>query len=144
MVRRLAALTALLLATSASAEEATINAVPITSFQNAAIGEPTQRLIFRGGLQLSSVTDTFGGLSGIGFTSADGKLTMVSDRGNFISGQLIYDEAGVPLSLVGVGIVPIQNSKGADLPPPPVHKLCCDARPLTRLLAELPDAADAP
>jgi len=116
MVKRLAALTALLLATSASAEEATINAVPITSFQNAALGEPTQRLIFRGGLQLSSVTDTFGGLSGIGFTSADGKLTMVSDRGNFISGQLIHNEAGAPLSLVGVRIEPIQNSKGADLP----------------------------
>src|SRR3546814_9517708 len=41
---------------------------------------------------------------------------MVSDRGNFVSGQLLYDEAGRPLSLVGVQIEPIQNSRGAELP----------------------------
>jgi hypothetical protein len=116
MKTRLAALAAALLATSALAEEATVNAVPITSFQNAAIGERSQGLVFRGGLQLTSAIDTFGGLSGIGYTGPDGLLTMVSDRGNFVSGQLIYDEAGAPLSLVGVTIEPIQNSKGADLP----------------------------
>ena len=41
---------------------------------------------------------------------------MVTDRGNFVSGQLIYDEQQVPLGLVGVKIEPIQNSKGAELP----------------------------
>ena len=41
---------------------------------------------------------------------------MVSDSGNFISGQLIYDEAGQPFGLVGIGIDAIQNSKGVDLP----------------------------
>ena len=81
-----------------------------------AVGEPIQGLIYRGGLQLNSATDTFGGLSAIGFIGPDGKLVMVSDRGNFVSGQLIYDEAEQPLSLVGVAIAPIQNSKGADLP----------------------------
>lgn len=100
----------------ASADEATVTAVALDHFQNVAIGEPTQGLVFRGGLELKSATDTFGGLSGIGFTGPDGKLVMVSDRGNFVSGQLIYDEAGAPLSLVGVTIAPIQNSKGADLP----------------------------
>ena len=105
-----------LAATSAAAEEVTVTAVPLPSFQNAAIGERVQGLVYRGGLQLSSVHDDFGGLSGIGFTGPDGKLAMVSDEGNFVSGQLIYDETGAPLSLVGVTIVPIQNSKGVDLP----------------------------
>jgi hypothetical protein len=41
---------------------------------------------------------------------------MVSDHGQFVSGQLIYDEQHRPLSLVGVQIDPIQNSKGAALP----------------------------
>ena len=41
---------------------------------------------------------------------------MVSDRGNFVSGQLIYDSRSQPLSLVGVSTSAIQNSKGADLP----------------------------
>ena len=117
MIGRLAAIAAAaLLATTALAEDATVTAVQLGHFQNAAIGEATQGLIFRGGLELRSATDTFGGLSAVGFTGADGKLLMVSDRGNFVSGQLIYDDAKAPLSLVGVTVEPIQNSKGADLP----------------------------
>lgn len=105
-----------LLAGPAVAEPATVTAVRLTQFENAGIGEQTQGLIFRGGIELRSPTDTFGGLSAIGFTGPAGKLVMVSDRGNFVSGELIYDDAGAPLSLVGVDIAPIQNSKGADLP----------------------------
>ena len=117
MRRSLAALAAAAALTSpALADSATVTAIRLTHFQNAAVGEQTQGLVFRGGLELHSVTDTFGGLSAIGFVGTEGKLVMVSDRGNFISGQLIYDEAGAPLSLVGVDIAPIQNSKGADLP----------------------------
>jgi len=115
-MKRFAILLATFAATSAVAEEVTVTAVPLPNFQNAAIGESVQGLVYRGGLQLSSVHDDFGGLSGIGFTGPDNRLAMVSDQGNFVSGQLIYDEAGVPLSLVGVTIDPIQNSKGAELP----------------------------
>jgi hypothetical protein len=119
MTRRLAALAVLLLAVSpagAQREAVTVTAVQLPTFQNAAIGQKVQGLIYEGGLQLTSVSDTFGGLSGIGFTGADARLVMVSDRGNFVAGQLIYDEAGAPLSLVGVTIEPIQNSRGTDLP----------------------------
>ncbi len=116
MMSRLAIVAALLMATSAGAEEATVNAVQLKTFQNAAIGQAVQGLVFRGGLQMTSASDVFGGLSGIGFTSPQNHVAMVSDKGNFVSGQLIYDETGAPLSLVGVTIVPIQNSKGDDLP----------------------------
>jgi len=118
MRRRVAALAAALLlaAGAAAAEDVAVNAIPITSFRNVPIGGTVQGLVFRGGLQLTSVHDTFGGLSGLGFTGPDGRLAAVSDRGNFISGQLIYDDAGAPLSLVGVTSEPIQNSKGAELP----------------------------
>jgi len=109
-------LAALLLSAPALADNATVTAVQLTHFDNAAIGQPVQDLVFQGGLELHSAADTFGGLSAIGFTGGDGRLVMVSDRGNFVSGQLIYDAAGAPLSLVGVSINPIQNSKGADLP----------------------------
>jgi hypothetical protein len=98
------------------AEPITVNAVQLTHFAGAAVGEQTQGLIFRGGLELHSATDTFGGLSGIGFVGTDNHTVMVSDRGNFVSGQLIYDDKGAPLSLVGAAINAIQNSKGADLP----------------------------
>lgn len=118
-MKRLAALAAALLLTAGpglAREDLTVTSVPLRTFQGAAIGERVQGLIYKGGLQLSSVHDGFGGHSGVGFTGPDGRLVMVSDRGNFISGQLIYDEAGAPLSLVGVTIAPIQNSRGTDLP----------------------------
>ena len=110
------ALIAALLATTALADDITVTAQPVTGFQGAAPGQPAGKLIFEGGLVLDSASDVFGGLSGIGFTSASGHLVTVSDRGNFVSGQLIYDEAGAPLGLVGVTTSPIQNTKGADLP----------------------------
>ena len=115
-MRWLALLVALPLISPVLADDATVSAVQLTHFEGAAVGEKVQGLVFKGGLELHSAADTFGGLSAVGFTGSAGKLVMVSDRGNFVSGQLIYDEAGAPLSLVGVTIDPIQNSKGADLP----------------------------
>jgi hypothetical protein len=115
-MKRLLGVAAALLATSALADIATVNAVQLPTFQGTPVGQQLQGLIYRGGLQLTSVTDTFGGLSAIGFVGTDGKLVMVSDRGNFVSGQLIYDEAEQPLSLIGVEIAPIQNSGGVALP----------------------------
>ncbi len=100
----------------ALADDETVTAVPIERFMSAGIGQPVQGLIWRGGIEMQSPVDTFGGLSGLGFAGPDGRLVMVSDRGNFISGQLIYDEALRPLSLVGVRIDPIQNSRGDELP----------------------------
>ncbi len=100
----------------AKADEQSVSAIQLTSFMSAAVGEPVQGLIWRGGLEMKSPVDTFGGLSGLTFIGTDGRLVMVSDRGNFVSGQLIYDEAGRPLSLIGVRIEPLQNSKGNDLP----------------------------
>lgn len=103
-------------ASPAKSDEVTVTALPITSFQNVAIGQPVGGLVWRGGIELQSEADVFGGLSGIAFTGPDGRLVLVSDQGNFVSGQLIYDSAGQPFGLVGVNSAPIQNSKGAELP----------------------------
>ena len=100
----------------ARAEEETVNSVPLSSFMSAGLGERVQGLVWRGGIEMQSQTDTFGGLSGLGFTGPDGRLVMVSDRGNFVSGQLLYDEGAQPVGLIGVRIEPIQNSKGTELP----------------------------
>lgn len=103
-------------ALGARADDETVTSVPLSTFMSAGIGQRVQGLIWRGGLEMQSPTDTFGGLSGLGFTGPDGKLVMVSDRGNFVSGQLLYDEAARPFSLIGVKVEPIQNSKGTELP----------------------------
>jgi hypothetical protein len=105
-----------MLGRGAVAEDLSITSLPVTRFMSAAIGETVQGLVWRGGIEMQSQIDTFGGLSGLGYVSDDQKLVLVSDRGNFISGQLIYDEAGRVASLIGVTIEPLQNSKGAELP----------------------------
>src|SRR5690242_17506803 len=132
MNRRIAALLALS-ASPALADTATVTAARLDHFDGVVIGEQVQGLVFRGGLEMHSATDTFGGLSAIGFVGTDGKLVMVSDRGHFVSGRLLYDEAGAPLALAGVTIDPIQNSKGADLP----RAFARDAEGLT--IIERPD-----
>ena len=93
-----------------------LTATPIARFKGAAVGERVDGLVWRGGLNLVSPTDTFGGLSSLGFVGDDGRLVMVTDRGNFVSGQLLYDDAVRPLSLVGVRLAAMKNSKGEDLP----------------------------
>ena len=101
---------------AARADDEIVTSVLLSSFMSAGIGQRVQGLIWRGGIEMQSQTDTFGGLSGIGFTGPDNRLVMVSDRGNFVSGQLLYDEAARPLGLIGVKVEPIQNSKGTELP----------------------------
>jgi len=102
--------------TPALAMEVTVASAPIADFAGAKPGERVQGLIWRGGLSMQSPAPEFGGLSGIAFFDADQHLAMVSDAGNFVSGQLIYDDSGLPLDLVGVEINAIQNSRGNDLP----------------------------
>lgn len=117
--RRLAAtlvLATAVMAQSPADEHATVTANPVEQFQGTAVGGRVGALIWRGGLVLSSQVDRFGGISGLGFTGPDGRFAAVSDIGNFVSGQLIYDEAGLPFGLVGITIAAIQNSRGVDLP----------------------------
>ena len=93
-----------------------VTATPITRFQGREPGERIGELIWRGGLNLTSPDPRFGGLSGLAFADDDGNLVMVTDRGQFVSGRLLHDEAGAPRSLSGIAISAIQNSSGAELP----------------------------
>jgi hypothetical protein len=100
----------------ARAADETVNSIPITTFMGANVGDRVQGLVWRGGIEMQGASDSFGGLSGLGFVDEDSRLVMVTDRGQFVSGQLIYDEQQRPLSFVGVTIEAIQNSRGAALP----------------------------
>lgn len=118
MIRRAAVVMAALAACCPplSAAELTISAAPVTQFKSAAIGEPVDGLIWQGGLELDNPDDRFGGLSSITFTGPDHRLAMVTDRGNFVAGRLVYDDDGIPLGLIGVTIDAIHNSKDVELP----------------------------
>jgi hypothetical protein len=116
MLRAVTAAAILFLAQPAGAVELLVSAAPVTRFKGAALDQAVDRLIFRGGLTLQSPVDTFGGLSSVTRTGPDQRIAFISDRGNFIAGQLAYDQADRLIGLIGVTIEPMQNSGGAVLP----------------------------
>ena len=94
-----------------------IPANKIDRFQGKQIGKPVGKgLIWRGGLHLLREIKNFGGLSDLTFTSNEGHMAIVTDKGHFISAQLLYDEKGAPKAIAGAKIERLRNSKGVKLP----------------------------
>ena len=100
----------------AAAVEVTVSASPVTQFGDSQIDEPAGALIFRGGIALVSQDDTFGGLSSLTLTGPEQQALFVSDRGNFVSGRLAYDDAGRLFGFIGTRVEPMRNSRGDVLP----------------------------
>ncbi len=78
-------------------------------------GETFGRLIFRGGLVLSSPDRDFGGLSGLGISATGDRVLAISDRGHLFSAQLSYRDG----RLVGItdgAKSSLKGSKGQSLP----------------------------
>ncbi|WP_332701409.1 esterase-like activity of phytase family protein [Devosia sp.] len=115
---RLGAIAAALLVGTmpAAAVEATVTATQVTQFKDSAVGQVVDGLVFRGGIALTSPDDTFGGLSGLTVTGPDQQVVFVTDRGNFVTGQLAYDNADRLFGFIGVAIEPMLNSRGEVLP----------------------------
>lgn len=116
----------------APAMDASVSSTQIRTFKGATFGQGVNQLIWRGGIVMSSQIPEFGGLSGIAFTGSGNQLVMVTDKGNFISGHLIYDEAGAPLGFGGTHIEPIKNSKGVELP----RKFAKDAEAIETIIRD--------
>ena len=76
------------LSLTTQAADDTIGATQIRTMLGAEVGDRVQGLVWQGGIEMKSAADNFGGLSGLGFTGPDGRLVMVSDRGNFVSGLI--------------------------------------------------------
>ncbi|WP_137150796.1 esterase-like activity of phytase family protein [Devosia sp. FKR38] len=110
------ALVLLALSGLARGDEVAVGATQVSSFMDAALDQPVGGLLFRGGIAMTAPDDRFGGLSGVAVTGPSQQLAFVSDRGNFVSGRLSYDDAGRLLGLIGVVVEPLLNSKGAPLP----------------------------
>ncbi|MFC3703947.1 esterase-like activity of phytase family protein [Devosia honganensis] len=115
-VRAVLAAAALLLVQPAGAVDVTVTAAPVTRFKGVEPDQKVDGLIFRGGLTLQSADDTFGGLSSVTQTGSEQRIAFVSDRGNFVSGRLAYDEADRLFGFIGVTIEPMRNSSGQVLP----------------------------
>lgn len=100
----------------ALAVDVAVTATQISSFGETGLDQKVGGLIFRGGIAMVAQDDTFGGLSGLAITGPNQQVSFVSDRGNFVAGQLAYDDDDRLFGLIGVRVEPMQNSKGAPLP----------------------------
>ncbi len=113
-----AAATLLMLALTApaAAVDVSVRSSQITSFRGAGLDAPVDGLIFRGGMAMRAQDDTFGGLSSLAITGSEQQVVFVTDRGNFVSGRLAYDDSNRLFGFIGVTIEPMRNSKGEILP----------------------------
>ena len=100
----------------AVAVEVSVSASPVTQFKESGIDQQVDGLVFRGGIALVSQDDTFGGLSSLAMTGPDQQVTFATDRGNFVTGQLAYDDAGRLFGFIGARVEPMRNSRGGILP----------------------------
>jgi len=92
-----------------------ISATPIIQYRSVDPGSQVDKLIWRGGLVLAGPKE-FGGISGITFLN-ENQFIMISDRGLFVSANLLHSGDGRPAGLANVQITPVTNSKGNPLPP---------------------------
>jgi hypothetical protein len=117
-------LVALIIATSAFAQtpryavaptHIKIGATPITSFDNR---DPSQirfgALEFRGGLELTSSTPAFGGISGLHIESDGAHFLAITDHGSWLRGRIEYRD-GKPVGITDAEMAPILGSDGKPL-----------------------------
>jgi len=98
----------------AAAQEAPVEvaASPIQRFDSATpIGATYGKLVFLGGVTLSSRDKDFGGLSGLRLSDDGRRFTAISDRGNWFRGAIAYDGA-TPTGVSGVVRSPIVGPRG--------------------------------
>ncbi len=99
------ALIVLPLQEAAAADALVIQAAPVALHPNELDRQTLGRLVYRGGLILTSPDGDFGGLSDLHVTPDSRRLVAISDRGHWIDGELLYDRqgrlAGIASSRIG-------------------------------------------
>lgn len=108
-----------------SADPLIITATPVSSFGLLPQQKRFGALEWRGGLELESADERFGGLSGLALSKDGTGLLAVSDRGFWFKARLTYADA----RLTGISdaeMAPILDSKGK----PPKSKVAADAESL--------------
>lgn len=94
----------------------TVEASPIDRFDaTTPVGAPYGKLVFLGGLKLTSTDPDFGGLSGLRLSGDGRSFTAISDRGNWFRGEIDYDGSR-PTALKGVTKVATPGRDGKPLP----------------------------
>ena len=79
------------------------------------VGATFGKLVFLGGLQLTSSDSEFGGLSGLRLDADGRRFTMISDRGMWFRGDIAY-EGSRPVGMTSVTRVATPGRDGKPLP----------------------------
>lgn len=87
------------------------------------------RLRWRGGLELRSESDAFGGFSGLQVLDEGRRLLAVTDQGHWLEAKLFYDEDGWLTGLASANVGPLHDETGSPL----ADKSHQDAEGLARL-----------
>ena len=105
-----------------------VQAVPVPLNPEAPDQTALGRFVYAGGLQLSAGdTSRFHGLSDL-VVDADGRLTAISDEGDLIEGQLVFERDRLT-GLTGITLSPLSDLDGKPLP----NKEMSDAEGLAHL-----------
>ena len=88
--------------------------LPSFDLRAAALSRKFGKLIFRGGLELTSSDKAFGGLSSIHVEPDGRNFVAVTDRGNWLRGKIRYD-GDKPVGIVDAEMAPMLGADGKPL-----------------------------
>lgn len=95
-------------AADSGVEPITVAATPIDHFSRLSSGATFGKLVFRGGLVLSSPSPSFGGWSGAVLDVKGSNLVAVSDAGAWMTARIAYDEKLRPAGLENARLGPLK------------------------------------
>lgn len=113
----------------AGAEEIPVRTFGVTLSHEDPDQQTVGRLEFRGGLDLRSGDSRFGGLSGLDISADGGRLTAITDRGNWFNALLGYDDDGRLARISDTRLEPVRDENGRPL----TGRALTDSEALARL-----------
>jgi len=99
----------------ATAEPITVTTTPVPLYAEAPARTDVGRLVYRGGLHLTSNDPRFGGFSALGVSSDGKRLVSISDHGARLSAHLSYDDKGNLAGLADTDLGALAGPDGASL-----------------------------
>ncbi len=118
MLHRLVATLALVvlpLQAALAADALVIQAAPVALHPSEIERQTLGRLVYRGGLVLTSPDGNFGGLSDLHVSPDARRLVAISDRGHWLDGELLYDWQGRLAGIANSRIGPLIDFYGRSL-----------------------------